>query len=100
MEQCRKLVILAPRWHFDRVADARLRELITVLLGVLGVLMFLAGIVLVTTYAFPDVDQHGDAVLIGPNRLALPAIAIGSVLGVSSAVLALRARRRARQVFQ
>jgi hypothetical protein len=87
-----------PRWHFDRVADTRLRELLMVLLGVSGVLMFLAGIVLDTTYAFPDVSQYGDAVLISPNRLALPAIAIGAVLGVSSAVLALRARHRARQV--
>ena len=49
-------------------------------LALTGVALVSLGILLLVTWAYPDIRCSGDFCLIGQNSLAIPAIVIGAVL--------------------
>ncbi len=66
-------------------------------LTIAGALTFLGGLILATTYIFPEVEQvSGDFVLISQNRWTLTALIGGPAMAVLGLVMTFgrRARRR------
>jgi len=57
-----------------------------------GVTLVSLGLVLISTWAFPDVGCSGDACWMTWNRVALPSIVIGAFLGVVAFDMFLRLR--------
>lgn len=61
-------------------------------LGVAGILLASIGVALAYTWAFPDVQCSGDFCGITQNAFTIPAILIGTGLGIASIILFLRER--------
>ena len=70
-------------------AGVRSRYAMPGIAGLSGVVILLAGIGLLVTFAFPDIQQSGDAVLIAPSPLTVPAIVVGAALATFGGVFAL-----------
>ena len=68
----------------------RTRTLQVAVLVAAGVSLLILGILLSYFWWFPEIEQHGDVVLIGQSLWTVPTIAIGVSLLVGAVLLALR----------
>jgi len=62
-------------------------------LAVASILLASIGVVLAYTWAFPDVQCEGDVCLMTQNVFTVPAMLIGTGLGIASLIMFLRQRR-------
>ena len=66
---------------------------LTVWAAVASILLASIGVVLAYTWAFPDVQCAGDVCLMTQNVFTIPAMLIGTGLGIASLIMFLRQRR-------
>src|SRR2546425_958203 len=70
-------------WETCRVMEIRSTKAAGIALTIAGALTFFGGLILATTYIFPEIEQvSGDFVLISQNRWTLPALIGGAAMAV------------------